>query len=129
MSNFKTMCINCDFSITFATLESNRVSKEAETFKELKFLGLGRCFSVRIEESSKMSKIQPKTSVLGRFFEVCSILAEKQQSKPNNSSSLKFSASFDTQFAPNGVRLVEQNDSGGKYPCVILGSVILTGVS
>ena len=52
------------------------------------------------------------------IFEDFSILTEKQQPKPKNSSSLKFSASSDTQFAPNGARLVEWNDSGGKYPCV-----------
>ena len=88
---------------------SSRVSKEAETFKELEFLGLGRCFSVRIEESSKTSKIQPKTPVFGRFFEVCSILAEKQRPKPKNSSSLKVFASFDTLLDPRGAKVVEKS--------------------
>ena len=88
---------------------SSRVSKEVETFKELEFLGLGRCFSVRIEESSKTSKIQPKTTVFGRFFEVCSILAEKQRPKPKNSSSLKVFASFDTLLDPRGTKVVEKS--------------------
>ena len=90
---------------TFAPLGSRRVSKEAKNFKELEFLGLGRCFSVRIEESSKTSKIQPKTTILGRFFEVCSSLAEKQRPKPKNSSSLKISASFDTLLDPRGAKV------------------------
>ena len=51
-------------------------------------------------------------------FEHFLLLTEKQHTKPKSSSSLKFSASSDTQFAPKGVRLVERNDSGGKYPCV-----------
>ena len=90
---------------TFAPLGSRRVSKEAKNFKELKFLGLGRCFSVRIAVSSKMSKIQPKTTILGRFFEVCSSLAEKQRPKPKHSSSLKISASFDTLLDPRGAKV------------------------
>ena len=90
---------------TFAPLGSRRVSKEAKNFKELEFLGLGRCFSVRIAESSKTSKIQPKTTILGRFFEVCSSLAEKQRPKPKNSSSLKISASFDTLLDPRGAKV------------------------
>ena len=77
MSNFKTKCINCDIPTTFAPLGSSRVSKEAETFKELEFLGLSRCFSVKIEQTSKN---RPKTAgVLGSIldvFEVYSILAE-----------------------------------------------------
>ena len=93
--------------LTFAPLGSSRVSKEAKNFKEFKFLGLSRCFSVRIEESSKTSKIQPKTGGFGRFFEVYSILAEKQRPKPKNSSSLKVSASFDTLLVPRGAKVVE----------------------
>ena len=90
---------------TFAPLGSRRVSKEAKNFKELEFLGLGRCFSVRIAESSKTSKIQQKTTILGRFFEVCSSLAEKQRPKPKNLSSLKVSASFDTLLDPRDVKV------------------------
>ena len=105
LSNFKTKCKNCDSCFTFPPLGSSRVSKEAEIFKELKFLGLGRCFSVRIEESSKTSKIQPKTAILGWFFQGCSILAEKQRPKPKNSSSLKFFAPFDTLLDPRGMKV------------------------
>ena len=94
-------------STSSALLGSSRVSKEAETFKELEFLGLVRYFSVRIEESSKMSKIQPKTAVLGWFFEVCSILAEKQRPKAKNLSFLKFFASFDTLLDPRGAKVKE----------------------
>ena len=108
MSNLKTKCINCDISTTFAPLGTSRVSKEAETFKELKFLGFVRYFSVRIEESSKTSKIQPKTAILGWFFQVCSILAEKQRPKPKNLSSLKFFASFDTLLDPRGAKVRDE---------------------
>ncbi len=82
--------------------------QEAKIFKEFEFLGLGRCFSVRTEESSKTYKIQPKTAVWGQFFEVCSILAEKQRPKPKNSISLKFFASFDTLLDPRGTKVVEK---------------------
>ena len=91
--------------LTFVPLGSSRVSKEAKNFKEFEFLGLSRCFSVRIEESSKTSKIQPKTAILGWFFQVCSILAEKQRPKPKNSSSLKISTSFDTLLDPRGAKV------------------------
>ena len=83
------------------------MSKEAKNFKELEFLGLSCYFSVRIEVSSKTYKIQPKTAVWGQFFKVCSILVKKQQPKPNNSSSLKIFASFDTLLDPRGAKVVE----------------------
>ena len=51
-------------------------------------------------------------------FEDYSILTEKQWLKPKNSSSLKFSASFDTHLDPRGAILVERNDLMGKCPCV-----------
>ena len=105
MLNFKTKCKNCDICFTFAPLGSRRVSKKAKNFKELEFLGLGRCFSVRIAVSPKTSKIQPKTTILEQFFEVCSILAEKQRPKPKNSSSLKFFAFFDTLLDPRGPKV------------------------
>ena len=109
MSNFKTKCKNSNISTSIAPLGSRWVSKEAKNFKELEFLGLGRCFSVRIEESSKTSKIQRKTAILGWFFEVCSILAEKQRPKPKNSSFLKVFASFDTLLDPRGTKVVEKS--------------------
>ena len=87
--------------LTFAPLGSSRVLKEAKNFKELKFLG----FSVRIDESSKTSKIQPKTTIFRWFFEVCSILAEKQRPKPKNLSSLKNFASFDTLLDSRGAKV------------------------
>ena len=93
--------------LTFAPLGSSRVSKESKNFKEFEFLGLSRCFSVTIEESSKTSNIQPKTAIFGWFFEVCSILAEKEQPKPKNSSSLTVSTSFDTLLDPRGVKVKE----------------------
>ena len=77
MSNFKTKYINCDFSTTFVPLGSSRVSKEAETFMELEFLGLGRYFSAKIVQNSKN---HPKMGVLGCIldvFEDSSILTEK----------------------------------------------------
>ena len=65
---------------------------------------------------SKLHKFR-KTAQKWRFFhlfgsildvfEDFSVLTEKQRTKPKNLSSLKFSASFDTQFAPKGARLVE----------------------
>ena len=74
MSNFKTNYINCNISTTFAPLGSSRVSKEAETFMELKFLGLGRYFLATIVQNSKN---RPKMVVFGFIFEESSILTEK----------------------------------------------------
>ena len=45
--------------------------------------------------------------LLGRFFEVYSIMTEKQRLKPKNSSSLKFFASFDTLLDPRSAKVVE----------------------
>ena len=49
-------------SFTFASMGSSRVSKEAETFKELEFWGLGCCFSGKIEQTLNN---RPKTAVFG----------------------------------------------------------------
>ena len=81
------------------------MSKEAEIFKELEFLGLGRCFSAKIEQTSKN---HPKMAVFGWIldvFEDSSILTEKQRLKPKNSNSLKFFASFDTLLDPRGAKV------------------------
>ena len=62
LSNFKTKCINSDISTSLVSFGVNWVSKEAKTFKELEFLGLGRCFSAKIEQTLKN---RPKTAVFG----------------------------------------------------------------
>ena len=62
LSNFKIKCVNCDISFTFTPLGSSRVSKEAKTFKEFKFLGLGCYFLAKIEQTLKN---RPKKVVLG----------------------------------------------------------------
>ena len=89
-------------STSLAPLGSNWVSKEAENFKELKFFGLVRCFSVKIAQILKTGQKWRFSHVFGSildFFEDFSVLTEKQHTKPKNLSSLKFSASFDTKFA------------------------------
>ena len=101
------------------------MSKEAKIFKELEFLGLGRCFSAQIEQTSKN---HPKMAVFGWIldvFEDSSIVTEKQRLKPENSNSLKFFASFDTLLDPRGTKVVEKSqfihfvmkfdDSGALY--------------
>ena len=75
-----------------------------------KFVGFGCCFQSELNNLQKRSKLiekHKKNTVSGRFFEVYSILAEKQRLKPKNSNSLKFSASFDTHLDPSGAILVE----------------------
>ena len=94
-------------STSLATWGLSWASKEAKFIKEFNFLGFSRCFSARIEQSSKTSKIQPKCVILGWFFEVCSILTEKQRLKSRKSNSLINFASLDTQFDPQVARLVE----------------------
>ena len=56
---------------------------------------------------SKMSKIQPNSAILRWFFEVCSILSEKQRMKPKKSNSLMNFASLDTLLDRQLARLVE----------------------
>ena len=45
--------------------------------------------------------------LLGWFFEVYSIMTEKQRLKPKNSSSLKFFPSFDILLDSRGAKVVE----------------------
>ena len=59
-----------------------------------------------IEKTSKMSKIEPNCVILGWFFEVYSILIEKQRLKPRKSNSLMNFASLDPQLDPQLARLV-----------------------
>ena len=54
-----------------------------------------------------MSKTVPNCVILGWFYEIYSILTEKQQLKPKKSNSLINFASVDTQLDPQVARLVE----------------------
>ena len=94
-------------STSLASWGSSWVSKEVKFIKEFDFLGFSRCFSIRIEKSSKMTKIEPNYVSLGWFFEVYSILTQKQRLKPIKSNSLRIFASLDTQLDPRVARLVE----------------------
>ena len=81
------------------------VSKDAEIFKELKFLGLGCCFSAKIKQTLKN---HPKMAVIGWIFNVFEdslILTEKQWLKSKNLNSLKFFASSDTLLDPRGPKV------------------------
>ena len=60
-----------------------------------------------LQKRPKLIEKHKKNTISGRFFEVYSILAEKQRLKPKNLNSLKFSASFDTHLDPRGAILVE----------------------
>ena len=85
------------------------MSKEAKNFKKMEFLGLGRCFSAKIEQTLKN---HPKTGIFSwilNIFEDSSILTEKQRPKPKNLSSLKFFASFDILLDPRGTKRVEKS--------------------
>ena len=55
-------------SSSLVTWGSSWASKEAKFIKEFDFLGFSRCFSARIEKSSKTSKIQPNCVILGGFL-------------------------------------------------------------
>ena len=69
-------------STTVALPGTSRVSNEVKFSQEVKFKGYMRCLSLRIEESSKMSKIQQRTCKKHHVFEDFSILTEKQHIKP-----------------------------------------------
>ena len=56
-----TILLIISISTTFALSVTIRVSNEAKFFQEVKFLGFMHCLLVKIEKSSKMSKILPKT--------------------------------------------------------------------
>ena len=94
------MTLDSFHSTSLAIWGSNWASKEEKFFKEFDFLGFSRCFSAIIEKTLKMSKIEPNCVILGWFFEVYSILSEKQRLKPRKSKSLINFASFDAQLDP-----------------------------
>ena len=76
-----TILLIISISTTFALSMTIRVSNEAKFFQEVKFLGFMRCFSVKIEKSSKMSKIQPKTCKKYHIFENFLILTQENTAK------------------------------------------------
>ena len=92
----------------FALPGMSQVSKETKNFKELESIGLVRCFSARIEKTSKNHKTHEKTVIFWHFFDVSSILGEKQRTKPKNLTLLMFFASFDTHHTPRSAKIVEK---------------------
>ena len=107
MSDFKTKCKTGYISTCLTTWGSSWVFQEAKFIKDFDFLGFSHCFSTRIEQSSKKSKIQANCTILGWFFKVCSILIEKQWLKPKNLNFLMNIASLGTQLDPQVAKLVE----------------------
>ena len=84
--------------------------KKQNTSRNLNFQVSVAVFQSELNNLQKRSKLiekHKKNTISGRFFEVYSILAEKQRLKPKNSNFLKFSASFDTHLDPRGAILVE----------------------
>ena len=79
---------------SLATLGSRKVSKAAKLFKEFNFPGFSHCFSVRIEQSSKMNETKLNDAILGWFFEVFLIITGKQWLKTRKLNSLINFASF-----------------------------------
>ena len=92
---------------SLASWGSSWASKEAKFLKEFDFLGFSHCFSAIIEKTSEMSKIEPNCVILGWFFEVYSILTEKQQLKPRKSNPLMNFASLDALLDPQVARLMD----------------------
>ena len=82
------------------------MSKEAKFIKKFDSLGFSRCFSVRIEQTSKINPKMTQFGCIKDVFEDCSILAEKQQLKPRKTNSLMNFASLDAQLDPQVVREV-----------------------
>ena len=94
-------------STSLATQGSSGASKEAKFFKELIFLGFMHYFLAKIEQSSKLSKTELKNAHLEWFFEVYSILAEKQRMKQRIVNALKNFTSINAPLDPQVARLVE----------------------
>ena len=89
-----------NISTSLATWGSSWVSKEARCTKEYDFLGVSRCFSVRIEQTSKN---HPKLNRFGSIFDVfedSSILTERLQLEARKSNFLMNFASFHAQLDP-----------------------------
>ena len=121
----QSMYISFDISTSLALLESSWVPKEAENLKEHEFLALIRCFQLNLNKLRKTTKKWCFSILFGPIldvFEDFSNLTEKQRLKPKNSCSMRFVACFGTQLDSRIARLVEQNNSEVKKPCVNLGS-------
>ena len=98
--NFKTKFKTGYISTSLATRGSSWVSKEAKFIKKFDFLGFSRCFSVRIEKTSKNYPKMTKFGSILDIFEDFSILTKKQRLKPRKLNSLMNFASLDTQLDP-----------------------------
>ena len=59
---------NSFHSTNLVTWGTSWASKEAKFIKEFNFLGFSHCFSARIEQSSKTSKIQPNCVIFEEVF-------------------------------------------------------------
>ena len=88
LSSHRDIWSNFHSGFIFALPRVSQVSKEAKNFKELESIGLMRCFSARIEKTSKNHKTHEKTLIFWHFFNVSSILGEKQCTKRKNSTSV-----------------------------------------
>ena len=73
-------------------------SIEAEKVKELEFVVKLRCFSAKMESTLKKHHTVLFPCFFGRFFEVYSILAEKQRNLTTKLRSLSYFASFKTPY-------------------------------
>ena len=84
--------------------------KKRKTSRNSNFLVWCAVFQSKLknlQKRPKLNKKHEKNAILGWVFKICASLTEKKCTKPKILSFLKFSASFDTQFAPKGTRLVE----------------------
>ena len=105
------ICLQNHFApLVLHLLGQTGCQKKQKTSRNSNFLVWCAVFQSKLKNLQKCPKLNEKhekNAILGRFFKICAILTEKQRTKPKNLSSLKFSTSFDTQFAPKGARLVE----------------------
>ena len=118
MLNFKTKCKTGYISTSLARWGSSWGSKEAKFREKFDFLDFSRCFSARIEQTSKNHLKMTRFSWILNVFEDFCFLAEKQRLKLRKLNSLMNFPSLDPQLDPQVTRLVEWNESGVKKPCV-----------
>ena len=96
------------------------MSKEAKNFNKVESFGLVRCFPPKIEETSKTCQKMSVFQWVLWFFDVFSNLAEKQRTKPIDSSSMKFFASFDTNDTPGSAKIKPERKFDQMSQCDLL---------
>ena len=99
---------NISFIHYYREFGGNMGTKRSEILQESQFFWFGALFFSQNWVNFKNAQNWPNTAIFQWFFEVYSILAEKQRTKPKKLNFLKNFASLGTHIAPKLAIIVEK---------------------